>query len=103
MFYLNNLKVVPSDIFNLLTEIGLVHWIMDDGSKHGKGLHLNVYAFSIEDVNRLINTLENKFGLKCSIHLKGNKPRIYIWAESMNNLRSLVKPYMCSSMCYKID
>lgn len=103
MFYLNNLKVVPSDIFNLLTEIGLAHWIMDDGSKHGKGLHLNVYAFSIEDVNRLINTLENKFELKCSIHLKGNKPRIYIWAEFMNNLRSLVKPYMCSSMCYKID
>jgi hypothetical protein len=74
MFYLNNIKVVPSDIFNLLTEIGLAHWIMDDGSKHGKGLHLNVYAFSTEDVNRLINTLENKFGFKCSIHLKENKP-----------------------------
>lgn len=103
MFYLNNIKVVPFDIFNLLTKIGLTHWIMDDGSKHDKGLHLNVYAFSTEDVNRLINTLENKFGLKYSIHFKGNKPRIYIWAESIDNLRSLVKPYMCSSMCYKID
>jgi hypothetical protein len=74
MFYLNNLKVMFSDIFNLLIEIGLVHWIMDNGFKHSKGLYLNVYAFSTEDVNRLINTLENKFGLKCSIYLKGNKP-----------------------------
>lgn len=102
-FYLNNIKIVPSDIFNLLTEIGLAHWIMYDGSKHGKGLYLNVYAFSTEDVDKLINTLEDKFKLKCSIHLKGGKPRIYIWAESMDHLRSLVKPHMCSSMCYKID
>jgi len=103
IFYLNNTKVVPSNIFNLLTNIGLAYWIMDDGSKHGKGLHLNVYAFSIEDVNRLIDTLKNKFGLKCSVHLKEGKFRIYIWTESMNHLRSLVKPYICLSMCYKID
>jgi hypothetical protein len=48
MFYLNNLKVVLSDIFNLLTEIRLIHWIMDDGFKHSKGLHLNVYAFLLK-------------------------------------------------------
>ena len=76
---------------------------MDDGSKQGKGLHLNVYAFSSEDVNKLIDTLKNKFGLKCSIHLKNSKPRIFIWTESMDHLRSLVKPYICPSMCYKID
>jgi hypothetical protein len=70
MFYLNNIKVMSSNIFNLLTEIRLAHWIIDDGPKHSKGLHLNVYALSTEDINRLINTLENKFGLKCSIHLK---------------------------------
>jgi hypothetical protein len=102
-FYLNNIKVVPSDIFSLLTEIGLAYWIMDDGSKQGKGLHLNVYAFSTEDVDKLIYTLKNKFGLKCSVHLKNSKPRIFIWAESMDHLRSLVKPYICPSMCYKID
>lgn len=45
---------------------------------HRKGLHLNVYAFSTENVKTLINTLENKFGLKYSIHFKGNKPRTYI-------------------------
>jgi hypothetical protein len=73
-FYLNNIKIVLSDIFNLLTEIGLTHWIMNDGFKHGKGLHLNVYAFFIEDVDKLISTLKDKFKLKCSIHLKGGKP-----------------------------
>jgi len=54
---------------------------MGDGSRQNKGLHLSVYAFTIEDVKLLINVLETKFDLKCSIHKHstiGNKPRIYI-------------------------
>nr|YP_009059689.1 LAGLIDADG endonuclease [Parasitella parasitica]AIO05739.1 LAGLIDADG endonuclease [Parasitella parasitica] len=43
---------------------------MNDGSKQGDGLHLNVYAFSPEDVDRLINVLSTKFALKCYIPLK---------------------------------
>lgn len=74
IFYSEGKKVVPSNIDELLTDIGLAHWIMDDGSKHGDGLHLNVYAFSPECVDRLINVLTTKFGLKCSIHLKNGQP-----------------------------
>jgi hypothetical protein len=47
---------------------------MDDGSIQNKGLHLNVYAFSLDEVIILQNTLENLFIcrggpiIKCSIH-----------------------------------
>lgn len=67
---------------------------MDDGSRHGDGLHLSTYNFSNEDINKLMFTLQDKFSLKCSIHNnKDGKPRIYIFKESIDKLRSLVSKY----------
>jgi len=76
---------------------------MDDGSKQGTGLHLSVYAFTNEDVDRLMFTLQDKFNLKCSIHYnRDKKPRIYIFKESMVDLINLVKPYFINEMLYKL-
>lgn len=47
MFYLDGIKIVPVDIYNNLTGVGLAYWIMDGGSKSGQGLHLNTYGFII--------------------------------------------------------
>lgn len=49
MFYELNVKIVPNNIYDLLTPRGLAFWIMDDGSRQGAGLHLSVYAFTNED------------------------------------------------------
>ncbi len=79
MFYLSNVKRVPYNIYELLIPRGLAFWIMDDGSRQGDGLHISVYAFSNEDVYKLMFTLQDKFNLKCSIHYnRDEKPRIYI-------------------------
>ena len=76
---------------------------MDDGSRHGLGLHLSVYAFSNEDVDKLMFVLQDKFNLRCSIHYnRDNKPRIYIFKESMDNLRSLTSQYFVNKMLYKL-
>jgi hypothetical protein len=76
---------------------------MDDGSRHGKGLHISAYAFSNEDIDKLMFVLQNKFRLKCSIHYnKENKPRIYIFKESMDELKSLVEKYFIKEMLYKL-
>ena len=56
LFYKNNKKIVPINIQELLTPIGLAYWIMDDGSIQNKGLHLNTYAFNSEDVLKLKST-----------------------------------------------
>jgi hypothetical protein len=37
---------------------------MDDGSIQNKGLHLNVYAFNLEEIINLKFTLENLFAPK---------------------------------------
>jgi len=76
---------------------------MDDGSKQGKGLHISVYAFSNVDVDKLMFVLQDKFNLRCSIHYnRDNKPRIFIFKESMEKLITLVKPYFISDMLYKL-
>lgn len=93
-FYLSNVKIVPYNIYGWLTPKGLAFWIMYDGSKHETGLHISVYAFSNSDVDKLMFTLQDKFNLKCSIHYnRENKPRIYLFKESMDHLITLVKPY----------
>ena len=77
---------------------------MDDGSKHGSGLRISVYAFTNQDVDKLMYTLQDKFKLKCSIHYnREDKPRIYIFKESMNHLITLVKPYFLDEMLYKLS
>ena len=103
LFYLSNVKTVPYNIYELLTPKGLAFLIMDDGSKHGTGLHISVYAFINNDVDKLMFTLQKKFNIKCSIHYnRDNKPRIYIFKESMDHLITMVKPYFINEMLYKL-
>ena len=60
MFYSYNsvtnkwVKIVPLDIYNLLTPEALAYWIMGAGN-NWKGLYLCTESFSNYDVNRLIN------------------------------------------------
>ncbi len=76
---------------------------MDEGSRHGDGLHISVYAFSNVDVDKLMFTLQDKFNLKCSIHYnRDKKPRIYIFKESMDTLKSLTSPFFIKEMLYKL-
>lgn len=103
LFYLSNVKTVPNNIYELLTPKGLAFWIMDDGSKHGTGLHISVYAFSVSHVNKFMFTLQDKFNIKYSIHYnRDNKPRIYVFKESMDHLTTLIKPYFLNGMLYKL-
>jgi hypothetical protein len=103
IFYTLNVKKVPDNIYELLTPKGLAFWIMDDGSKHGSGLHLSVYGFSNTDVDKLMFTLQDKFKFRCSIHYNNrNKPRIYIFKESMGNLITITKPFFVKEMLYKL-
>jgi len=103
LFYELKVKRVPDNIYELLTPRGLAFWLMDDGSRHGSGVHIGVYAFSNTDVDKLMFTLQDKFNLRCSIHYnRDKKPRIYIFKESMETLISLVKPYFIKEMLYKL-
>ena len=48
-FYKNKVKVVPDNIYDLLTPIALAHWIMGDGAIRNKGLILCTDSFTLQD------------------------------------------------------
>lgn len=105
LWYVNESKCVPNCINLYLTPLALAIWIMDDGSKVGKGLKFSTNSYTYEDCLKLVNALSNNFGIKSSIQSAGarNQYIIYVWKESMYKLREIVSPYMIDEMRYKID
>ncbi len=103
IFYINKKKVVPLDLYNLLTYEALAYWIMCDGTRNKKGLVLQTQSFTIKEVILIINVLMHKFNLKCSIQMQRNQPTIYIYTKSMKELSPKIIPYFVPSMLYKIS
>ena len=103
LFYFEGKKVIPHNIFELLTIEGLAHWICGDGSfVKGGGLYLNTQSFTVIENVQLINVLIIKFNCKCSIHMQRGLPVIYISSHSMRKLEPLLKPFIPRSMFKKL-
>lgn len=104
IWYIQGRKCVPYNIREYLTPLALAIWIMDDGSKIGKGIKLSTNSFTYEECVCLINALHINFKLKASIQSAGAKDIyvIYIWKESMKNLYEIVSPHIIPEMKYKI-
>lgn len=104
MFIIKGVKVVPQEIFHLLSPIALAHWIMSDGTgtKYG-GLYICTDHFTIPDVCKIFNVLIIKFNLDCRLHMISNHLRIYIVKKDLPLLISIVKPYMHSFSMYKLS
>jgi hypothetical protein len=75
---------------------------MGDGTKNRHGLTISTESYSIKDTVKLLNVLIVKYRLECSIRKHSIGYNIYIKEKSMPLLRNLVKPYMHSSMLYKL-
>ena len=109
LFYPEGKKVVPLEIMNYLTPLGLAIWIMDDGGALNKGVKLSTHSFTLEECKYLIKVLNDRFQLKASYHFQGqgsqgnNQYIIYIWKESMPHLREIVGLYIIPEMRYKIE
>lgn len=107
LWYINKIKVVPSNIGTYLDSLALAIWIMDDGTKSGSGLKLSTNCFTFSECLLLVKVIYDNFNLKASVQSAGAgtlKPQyhIYIWKESMPLLREIVDPYVHSSMKYKL-
>ncbi len=105
LFYpeLSKIKVIPFNIYDLLTPAAVAHLIMGDGSAQRHGLIICTDSYTLKDVVRLINVLIIRYRLECSIRYHSpTQPRIYIKERSMPLLRTIVRPHMCSTMLYKL-
>lgn len=105
LWYKDKIKCVPECIGQYLTPLALAIWIMDDGAKVGKGLKFSTNSFTYNECLILIKALNDNFNIKASIQSagSGNQYIIYIWKESMDDLRNIVSPYIIPEMKYKIN
>ena len=102
LFYKNGVKIVPTNIENMLTVKGLAYWYMDDGHKQGNTYYLNTYAFTIEDQERLILVLQKNFNLFCSLHRDDKQYKIYIKTKSALDFKNLIFPFVVPVFLYKL-
>jgi ubiquinol-cytochrome c reductase cytochrome b subunit len=106
-FYTENKKIVPCKIEEFLSPLALSVWIMDDGvrSRVSSGLKLATNNFSLKEVEILANILRKKYNLKTSIIKTGvlNQYNIYIPKSSMIKLVEIIRPYLHTSMYYKLN
>lgn len=104
IWYKDGLKHVPDCIGEYLTPLALAIWIMDDGSKRGNDFKFCTHSFIYNDCLKLVVVLNDNFNIKASVQSAGSKDQyvIYVWKESMNNLRAIVSPYIIPEMKYKI-
>lgn len=102
-------KKVPKNVHRFLTARALAYWYMDDGALKWKD-KVNSYIFCTdsflkEEVLILKEALERNFQLKVTIQRKKAQKdnfRLYISTESALKFKTLILPYVHSSMYYKL-
>lgn len=111
-FYQNKIKIIPSNIKQLVTSpLTLATWYMDDGSldyrpKDHYNFALSTNAFTLRENKLLVNVLKENFGIESSIQTplcRGVRyPEIYIGVAGRDRFLSLVKPYVLNCFAHKI-
>ena len=71
IFYIDKKKIIPINLYELLTWEALAHWIMCDGT-FNSGVRIQTECFSLKELIFIINILIIKFNLECSIHKQRN-------------------------------
>jgi len=105
-FYLDGKKIIPNNIAEYLTRVSLAFWIMDDGSFTGSGLKLHTNAFTLEELNLLIEALNKNFSIKATINISNREKAqytLYISKSQLQLVIDLVKDHMHEDMMYKLN
>lgn len=97
------IKVIPANIEELLTPLGLAIWIMDDGGKNSCGMTLSTYCFSMKDIILLQKAFYTKFDIETSVQLRKAGHILYIPKGQLPKLSRIVKNLMVPSMHYKLN
>lgn len=105
LFYRGSRKIVPPNIFFLLTSpLALAIWYMDDGGRRNDcyGTFLNTLSFTKQENEILAECLKRNFSLNPRIHWVQDGYRLYIPSRDAQKFSTLVYPYLIPSMRYKL-
>lgn len=99
-FYPEGSKVFPINYQKYFTRLALAVWYMDDGNIY-KSSNIKISADSFDQSSRevLVALLFNKFGIYGTIQSSG---KIRISNKSTYDFLNLVRPYIHSSIAYKL-
>jgi hypothetical protein len=105
MFYKKGQKYINKEVEKYLTPLALAIWLMDDGGWAKPGVRLGTNSFKLEEIQFLVQILESKFNLNCTIrYLKDiDQYFIYIKCSSLITLTNIIKPYLHPSMYDKLN
>ncbi len=104
-FYRDGRKVVPKLISRLLKPRGLAYWFMDDGSvkdAHSRAVVLNAQGFGKEGVERLAQTLHERFALETYPRRQRERYQVVIAGRSLSRFLELITPYLIPEMSYQL-
>ena len=112
LFYKNGIKIIPSNIGELLSSpLSLAVWFMDDGTLDYRkndhcAFHLCTNCFTKKEVELLARVLDSNFEIQSSVHYtlcRGKRhPRIYIGAKGRERFINLISPHVLDCFKYKL-
>src|SRR6266545_636959 len=97
-WYPQGRKVVPQLTPTPLT---MAVWFMDDGCKSYRAIYLNTQQFDLESQGRLLNLLQEQWGIRASLNRDKTYYRIRIAVESVERFRAIVGPHVLPELKYK--
>lgn len=104
LFYQDSKKIIPESIASILkSALSLAVWYMDDGYYYARDRVAQLYLSntSLENMQKLLECLDENFGLSPRCITKKKLPVIYFDSSNVEKLTKLVKPYIIPSMSYK--
>lgn len=103
IFYRDRIKVIPENLLNLISRQSLAVWIMDDGYKRNdcNALRINSQGYTKGEHEIIISALR-KFRIVAKIQRHKERFVTYIPSAYMDQLRNVVRPYIITSMEYKV-
>lgn len=104
MFYNGRIKIIPNNIYDLLTYESIAHIIMGDGAfMTGGGIVLHLQCFTLKELILLKNVFYIKFGIESNIHKHRNQYVLYLTIPTVKKLYPHIEKYIIPSMKYKFS
>ncbi len=100
-FYKEGVKIFPENISEFVNPRVMAVWFMDDGSNIGKGFTLNTHCFSIEEQEKIVRFLEDRFAISATIIKDRTKYKVAIGRCEYEKFRNMIKSFIIPSMTYK--
>ncbi len=102
LFYPNKKKILPENVFQLLTPRSLAIWFMDDGTHTGAGMIINSHSFSKKEQEKIRHFFESRYGIITDIVKDREKWKIIIKNKNKDTFIHIIKPFLIPTMKYKI-